>query len=146
MTSTEKSTLSFSSVAADANALLSASSGGNASLIFEPTFGIHVVTTRHNWEEAREHAPEAARNTHTSLEKLYRALGNLRVEIVEGDEYLPGLARASQVMRDRDSDDAHLLALALVRKIPIWSNDPHFDGLKIVKVLKTGQLLKILGL
>ncbi|NOY64262.1 MAG: PIN domain nuclease, partial [Nitrospirae bacterium] len=53
--------------------------------------------------------------------------------------------RASKKLAGIDPDDIELLALALKLKIPIWSNDHHFQKASI-EVSTTAQLLKVLGL
>jgi predicted nucleic acid-binding protein len=48
-------------------------------------------------------------------------------------------------MKDRDPEDADLLALALQLEIPVWSNDNDFKGTG-VRWYTTARLMKALGI
>jgi predicted nucleic acid-binding protein len=135
----------FSSVAADANVLMSAALGGAARRVFVKVPWLRVVTTDWNVSEAVEHLPEVALKRDLSVRGTLKAFERLPVTIYSTAQYAAAMPRALRLMAERDRDDADLLALALTLSVPIWSNDPHLAGLPVT-VYPTAILLKVLGL
>lgn len=65
------------------------------------------------------------------------------IKIIKADSFMHRLKEAESIIRD--PDDAEYIALSLSRnKIPIWSNDPHFEEQSVVPIFKTGPLVKYL--
>jgi predicted nucleic acid-binding protein len=127
-------------LAADANVILSAVIGKSALKIF--TSGrFEIFTTRFNIDEVREYLPHLAAKYGLPQDVLLLQLALLPVHVKEEKCYSHKMREASALIAARDEDDAHLLALALALKIPVWSNDRHFAGLP-VPACTTAQLLK----
>lgn len=55
------------------------------------------------------------------------AVATLPVTLVTREEYEDQIEEAKKRIGQRDPDDAELLALALKRKVPVWSNDNDFE-------------------
>jgi predicted nucleic acid-binding protein len=104
-----------------------------------------VVTTEANVEEVREYIPVFARRYALTNEFLLNTLAILPIVVCGEHEYVAGLARARQLLADRDPDDVALAALALTREIPVWTNDRDFTGFP-TGVYTTAQLLKSFGM
>lgn len=132
------------SVAADANVLLSAALGHAARKVFEKARVFHVVTPEAAAAEVREHLPSVAREHRLDRAELLEAFDLLPIEVVPEEGYRARLKEAERLMARRDPDDAPVLALALRRRLPIWSNDNDFDHTGVT-VYPTAVLLKILG-
>ncbi|ACS33287.1 Conserved hypothetical protein, C-term fragment [Thermococcus gammatolerans EJ3] len=45
-----------------------------------------------------------------------------------------------------DKDDADFVALSLKVNAPLWSNDRRLKEIREIKVLNTGEVLKLLGI
>ncbi len=134
---------SFDSVAADANVLLSAAIGRAARLILVET-KLQVLTTDSVLVDVRKYLGGLADRYALSRERAFVRLAAFPVLAVSEAEYQSHIEEAERLMAPRDSDDAPLLALALSRNAPIWSNDRDFEGLSH-PVYTTAQLLTLCG-
>lgn len=132
-------------VAADANVLLSAVLGGRARLILESSRIDEILTTESILAEVREYAVVLAKKRNLSADILLLAVATLPVTIVEPASYESSLAEAKRRIARRDSDDVEILALAIQRRIPLWSNDNDFEDAGI-QWYTTKGLLRELGL
>lgn len=132
------------SVVADANVLLSATLGHAARKVFEKARVFHVVTTDTAAAEVRDYLPRLARRHALDRAELLEVFGQLPIEVVSEEGYRARLKEAQRLMAERDPDDVAVLALALRRRLPIWSNDDDFDDTGVT-VYPTAVLLKILG-
>jgi len=65
------------------------------------------------------------------------------LHIYQRTSYEDFLDKASKRLAESDADDVELLALSLKLKVPVWSNDRHFQR-SGVEVYTTAKLLKIL--
>ena len=130
------------SVAADANVLLGACLGAATRRVFIES-ALEVVTTLYNVDEVQEYLPKIALRRHLNLETLQTSFRLLRLGVVPESSYAAALRRAQDLVPD--PVDIHLAALALTRRILVWSNDGDFDGFP-TGVYTTAQLLKHLGL
>ena len=65
-----------------------------------------------------------------------------RITIVPEEEYKNTLSEAKNYIED--VDDVPFVALALIKNLPIWSNDKHFQMLRRIKVYTTTELLTLL--
>ncbi len=110
---------------ADANVLLAAVIGGRARLILAHPQILEVLTTARTLAEV--------------------AVAALPVTVVDGAAYAKKLPEAIRRIGRRDPDDAELLALALQRRIPLWSNDRDFETVG-VELFTTEGLLRHLGI
>ena len=129
-------------VVADANVLLSAIVGKSALRVFTE-FGIEVHTTEFNADEVSEYLPEMAEKYGPPAELVRLQWKLLPVRFHKVGEYKPHLAEALRELRNRDSDDAHVLALAKSQGLPIWSNDRDLAKVS-VECFTTARLLRIL--
>ena len=131
-------------LAADANVLLSCVIGGRARIILKHPKIDQIFTTEHTFAEVEEYTLVLARKKRIPSDLLLLAVAALPVTIVERVTYAKRLPQALKLIGRRDPDDAHLLALALQLRIPIWSNDRDFENLN-VELFTTEALLRELG-
>ena len=129
-------------LAADANVLLSAIAGKAALRVFLLE-GLEITTTEFNINEVRDYLGVIAEKYSLSEELLESQLKLLPVRIYAQKFYEDFLHAASKRLAEHDEDDIQLLALSLKLKVPVWSNDRHFQHAG-VEVYSTAKLLKIL--
>lgn len=129
-------------VAVDSNAILSAVIGKAALQIFLHSDS-EFVTTQFNLKEVQEYLPRMAAKYELDERLLLWQFTMLPLRNFPEKYYKSHFAQAKKLLKGRDPDDLHLLALALKEKIPIWSNDKDFENLS-VPVYSTAQFLKIL--
>lgn len=132
------------SVVADANVLLSASLGHAARKVFEKARVFHVITTDIAAGEVREYLPVLAAKAGLDRAPIIRVFDALPIEIVPESGYRTRLKDAASLIGKRDPNDTTVLALALKRGLPVWSNDDDFDDAGVL-VFTTAELLKVLG-
>lgn len=132
-------------LAGDANVLLAAVLGGRARLVLSHPQIEEVLTTEANLAEVEEYGLLLAEKKRLRGDLLLLAVASLPITVVERSEYSTSLPEARRRIGLRDPDDAELLALALHRKIPIWSNDRDFEKLR-VELFTTEDLLRHLGI
>ena len=135
---------SLRSVAADSNIILSAAIGKSALRVFRST-DLHVVTTEFNIDEVRQYLPVLAEKYGLPELVAETQLLVLPLDVQPASEYGYHLKQAREYLTDRDEDDIHLAALALMLKIPVWSNDKDLHVLPL-KVYSTAALLRMLDL
>lgn len=129
-------------LAADANVILSAVAGKAALRVFLME-GIEIATTEFNINEVREYIGLIAEKYSLSEEILESQLKLLPLTIYQRGSYTDFLDNASKRLSESDEDDIELLALSLKLKVPVWSNDKHFQH-SGVETYTTAKLLKIL--
>ena len=129
-------------LAADANVILSAVAGKAALRVFLLE-GIEIATTEFNIGEVREYISVIADKYGLSEEILESQLKLLPLRIYQQEFYAAFLNIASKKLAESDEDDVELLALSLKLKVPVWSNDRHFQQTG-VEVYSSAKLLKIL--
>ncbi len=133
------------SIAADSNVLLSAVIGKAALKIFTQT-KIEILTTTFNIEEVGEYLPYLGAKYRMDIKQLWVQFKMLPVRSIETGEYRTKLPVAREHIGQRDADDIHLVALALAKGIPVWSNDRDFENIPNVTVYPTAKLLKLFNL
>ena len=98
-------------------------------------------------KELGNHKKEILAKTHiteTALDTLIAALFK-RIYVVDDVAIKETLDQAKEIMDKIDLDDTPFIALALsVESDGIWSDDKHFTMQKIIKIWKTGDMLKLL--
>ncbi len=129
-------------LAADANVILSAVAGKAALRVFLVE-SIEIVTTEFNIGEAREYIGVIADKYGLGEEVLESQLKLLPLRIYQQKSYEDFLVMATKRLTESDENDVELLALSLKLKVPVWSNDRHFQH-SGVEVYSTAKLLKIL--
>jgi predicted nucleic acid-binding protein len=129
-------------VVADANVLLSAIVG-KAALRVITEFSVKVHATQYNANEVTEYLPEMARKYKLPVELVQLQWKLLPVRLHREEDYKAYLPEALAELKERDPEDAHVLALAKSQALPLWSNDR--DLAKVtVECLTTARLLRIL--
>jgi predicted nucleic acid-binding protein len=129
-------------VIADANVLLSAIVGKSALRVFTE-FVIQVHATQFNADEVTEYLPEMAAKYKLPADLVQLQWRLLPIRFHPEEEYKSYLPEAVAELKNRDPEDAHVLALAKSQGLPIWSNDR--DLAKVtVECITTAKLLRIL--
>jgi predicted nucleic acid-binding protein len=129
-------------VVADANVLLSAAVGKGALRVFTD-FDIVIHVAQFNADEVAEYLPLMAAKYHLQIELVEMQWKLLALRVHPLSDYEARLQRAMDDMKQRDSEDAHALALARSLDLPLWSNDKDFQSVK-VECYSTARLLKLL--
>lgn len=135
----------ISALAADSNVLISSILGGRAySIITKYVKEVSFYTTDRNLSEVEKFITVYAEAGRISYREAVIALKSLPVIKCEKKDYYSCLRKAGKIIGQRDRGDMPLLALAIDKRIPIWSNDKDFTGVKVVQVFTTGELVKVL--
>lgn len=129
-------------VVADANVLLSAVVGKSALRVLTE-FAIEVHVSRFNVDEVTEYLPEMAAKYNLPLELVQLQWKLLPLRFHTAKDYSNYFEEASAELKDRDPEDAHVLALARSLHLPIWSNDRDLGSLR-VECYTTAKLLRTL--
>lgn len=132
-------------LAADANVLLSAVVGGRANAVLQHPGVETVFTAASILGEVQEYLSHLARKKRLSLDAVLLAAASLPVTVVERSEYASKIAEAARRIGRRDPDDVELLALALHRGIPVWSNDNDFEDADVEWYTTAKLLLRLAG-
>ena len=82
-----------------------------------------ILTNEVTLAEVREYASQLAIKRRLAVDMVMLAVATLPVTTVARSEYSPCIAEARKRIGRRDPDDVELLALAMQRGIPVWSND-----------------------
>jgi len=128
-------------LAVDANAILQALLG-RASLAIE-SGRVELATTLATLSEVREHFAEVEGRYHIDAESLNEGLALLGIKVYGPRKYRAKLAVAKRRMGPKDADDVPLLALALTSKVPVWSNDRHFQDVGVQRYTTRELLIKL---
>ncbi|HEV8715714.1 MAG TPA: PIN domain-containing protein [Candidatus Binatia bacterium] len=130
-------------VVADANVLLSAVVGKAALRVFTE-FDLVVHVAQFNTDEVAEYLPHMANKYGLPVEFVEMQWKLLSFRVHPVDDYRSRLPQALTDLKDRDPEDAHVLALARWLALPIWSNDRDLSGLD-VECYTTARLLRLLA-
>jgi len=129
-------------VVADANVLLSATVGKSALRVFTE-FAIQVHTSQFNADEVTEYLPEMAQKYRLPVELVSLQWKLLPLRLHREEDYKAYLPDALAELKNRDPEDAHVLALAKSVGLSIWSNDRDLANVT-VECLTTAKLLRAL--
>jgi predicted nucleic acid-binding protein len=129
-------------VVADANVILAAITGRAAQKAFYQGIKVHISIV--TLSEVMKYADYFCTRYNIPFDVARRQLGALPMQHHPPASYEEMLPKATKLMKDKDPDDADVLALALKLDAPIWSNDNHFKGLPI-KRYTTAQFLNSPG-
>jgi predicted nucleic acid-binding protein len=113
-------------LAADANVILAAVAGGAAGRVFRNP-RVEIYTAQSVIEELEEYIPRIAALKGLDEALLRMTLAHIPLTVVEPDDYEAKREEAFRRIGHRDPDDVDLLALALARDLPVWSNDDDFE-------------------
>src|SRR5262245_56463043 len=133
----------IANVVADANVLLSAVVGKAALRVFTE-FMVIVHVAQFNANEVAEYLPYMANKYELLVELVEMQWKLLPLCIHPVDDYHSRLPQAISDLKNRDPEDAHVLALARSLTVPIWSNDRDLRGLD-VECYTTARLLRLLA-
>jgi predicted nucleic acid-binding protein len=117
--------------------------GGQAKRVLTHPAVEEILTTEVTLAEVREYASQLAIKRHLAIDMVMLAAATLPVTTVPRNEYSPCIAEARKRIGRRDPDDVELLALAMRRGVPVWSNDSDFEDVGVVW-LTTASLLAAL--
>ena len=129
-------------VVADANVLLSAIVGKSALRVFTE-FAIQVHAPQFNADEVTEYLPEMAQKYGLPVELVSLQWKLLPVRLHREEDYKAHLPNALAELKNRDPEDAHVLALAKSVGLSIWSNDRDLANVT-VECFTTAKLLRAL--
>ena len=125
---------------ADANVLFTLAKTDSASNAILASHKLKLIAPEYALAELRKYGNElekaAGKNFDSIIEDLnkkviFSAISENKVK--EAKRYLP------------DPKDADYLAIAIENNLPIWSNDRHLKGQKLVEVFNTKELIALLG-
>lgn len=127
-------------LAVDANCLLSALLGGRArEIVFSSQFILY--SPQATLFEVAKHLPWLAAKLRRSEIEVFQEFQLLPVIACQPAEYDHQQKRAADLIAAHDPLDIPLLALALARDYPIWSDDRDFEGIEEITLFKTADLL-----
>ena len=129
-------------VVADANVLLSAIVGKSALRVFTE-FAIQVHASQFNADEVTEYLLEMAQKYGLPVELVSLQWKLLPVRLHREEDYKAHLPNALAELKNRDPEDAHVLALAKSVGLSIWSNDRDLANVT-VECFTTAKLLRAL--
>jgi predicted nucleic acid-binding protein len=95
--------------------------------------------------EIPKHIPWLANRLGRPELKLFEEFQLLPVNACQPVAYENQVQRATELIGQRDPLDIPLLALALERNYPVWSDDRDFEGIKEIQLVKTSDLLARAG-
>ena len=128
----------------DANVFISALVGGKAAeLLFNPNFEL-VTTERTTWE-VKKYLPKLAAHTDQTPPDLLLLFELIPVKAYQSREYESSLSRAQALIGNRDPFDIDILALTLKTGAPLWSNDSDFEKIDNITLLKTKDVIDLVG-
>jgi predicted nucleic acid-binding protein len=127
-------------LAVDATCLVSAILGGRArEIVFSEQFELYSpqatlfeVPKHISWMAARLRKPER---------KLFEEFQLFPITACQPEAYESHVQQATELIGQRDPLDIPLLALALARGYPIWSDDRDFEGIVEIQLIKTPAIL-----
>jgi predicted nucleic acid-binding protein len=126
----------------DANPILSALLGGVArDVIFSGKFRLY--STQHTLFEVAKHLAFLAKRLELPESDLFQEYQLLPIIACQPDQYHSALAEANRWIGGRDPIDVPILALAISLRCRLWTDDRDFDGISVVSVVRTADLLAI---
>ena len=118
----------------DANPIISALIGGfSKEIIFNHHFDF--ITTRFTINEVIKFIPYISKKSGVSEDFIKTLVTLLHLKVCELEEYNTMISKAESIIKDKN--DVYILALALAKNFPVWSNDKHFENIKEIKLIKT---------
>jgi len=128
----------------DANVFISALVGGKAAkLLFNPNFEL-ITTERTTWE-VKKYLPKLAAHTGQTPPDLLLLFELIPVKAYQSREYESFLSSAQALIGNRDPFDIDILALTLKSGAPLWSNDSDFEEIENITLLKTKDVIGLVG-
>jgi len=91
-----------------------------------------ILTTEVTLAEVQEYAGQLALKRRLAVDVVLLAAATLPVTTVPRTGYSTCIAEARKRIGRRDPNDVELLALAMLRGVPVWSNDNDFEDAGVV--------------
>jgi predicted nucleic acid-binding protein len=134
-------------LAVDANILVPAMMGGRTRdlMVRLALLPMDLQAPEDALIEVEDHIVDLAGYVRARIDAFRLALASIPVRRIPRSEYARELQTAKELIKKRDPDDAPVVALALARGIPIWSNDKDLKSLKHVSVFTTRELAALLS-
>lgn len=121
-------------IAVDANPIISALIGGfSREVLFDHHF--EFIITPFTVTEVRKFIPYIAEKAGVSVDSVQWLFDLLPLRVCPLGEYEEMIPNAKALVKDQK--DVDILALALAKNCPLWSNDQHFDDIKEIKLIRT---------
>lgn len=128
------------SIVVDANILISALIGGESRRILLSN-NYDFLTTEFTIQEVEKYIPLISKKSGVSEDEIRFALQLLPIQVRGTAFYSKFLTESRELIEKVDPKDVDVLALALAINRKLWSNDAHFEGIKEIQLLKTGDLI-----
>ncbi len=124
----------------DANPILAALLGGRArDILLSDQF--QFCSPQATLFEVAKYIPTVAAKVGLSEIHIFREFQFLPIEACQPAIYASHENKAKSLIEERDPRDVPVLALAITRRLAIWSNDKDFEGLEGTRIFKTHELL-----
>lgn len=122
------------SIVADANPIISALIGGFArEVLFNHNF--NFITTEFTLRGVEKYLSYIAEKTKLPINYLKSLLAKIPLTLVGENDYREAVQKAKLLVKD--PCDVDILALAISKNCPLWSEDKHFERIKEIVLLKT---------
>ena len=134
--------MDIKTLAVDANILVPAMMGGRTRdlIVHLAVVPIELQAPEDAFIEVEDHVVDLTGYVRARIDAFRLALASVPVLRVLRRAYEHELERAKELTKKRDPDDAPVVALALAKGIPIWSND---KDLKAIRIFTTRDLATI---
>ncbi|HLD73139.1 MAG TPA: PIN domain-containing protein [Candidatus Nanoarchaeia archaeon] len=93
------------------------------------------MTTEFTLKEVEKYLPYIAGKAELPVSYIKSLLAKIPLTIVNEKVYEDEIPKAKLLIKDRC--DIDILALALSKKCPLWSEDKHFKGITEIVLMKT---------
>lgn len=106
-----------------------------------------LISINFSLQEVEKHKLELVEKMEVSFPEFALLLDKLKSNLIILDDKVvqQNMEEAKRIMDIIDPDDTPFIAAALATKADIWSDDPHFQQQKKVKVWKTKDLTKLMS-
>ena len=132
----------IAAVVGDANVLLLAIIGKAALRVFTD-HALQVHATEFNVLEVERYLPRLSATYELSEHEVRLQLRLLPLDVHPADSSVEHFDWAAELLKTRDADDAHPLALARLLDLPLWSNDRDLR-IRGIQCYTTASLIKLL--
>lgn len=121
-------------IVVDATPIISALIGGfSREILFNHHF--NFITTQFTLLEVMRYVPYIAKKSGVSESLVQDLLTLIPLKVYDEEEYKHCLQQANSLIKDKN--DVPILALALAKHLPLWSEDQHFESIREIELIKT---------
>lgn len=114
--------------------------GAAREVIFSGKFTLY--STQHTLFEVEKYIPLMARKLGRRELDLLREFELLAIVACQPNQYDSRIEEASLLIAQRDPKDVPILALTLELGYPLWTEDRDFDGISVISVRRTAELME----